>query len=113
MLQQKSYKELLYNNQIIKKGENCSKEYPKNCGVIDTLEQQLCIKEEENCPLYDIGIDQNYDSENYTYDGHIYYNNNNFTGNKEIFGRLILSDGQPFYPNKGYLWRKFVTDEDI
>jgi hypothetical protein len=71
------------------------------------LEQQLCIKEEENCPLYDVGIDQNNDTENYNYDNNIYYNNNNFTGNKTIIGKLLLSDGQPCYANKDYLWRKF------
>ena len=49
----KSYKELLYNGQIIKKGEQCPSAYQKNCGRLDTLEQELCIKEDEKCPLYD------------------------------------------------------------
>ena len=40
-----SYKDLLYNGQIIKKGEECPSEYKKNCGKIDTLKQELCIKE--------------------------------------------------------------------
>ena len=31
-----SYKDLLYNGQIIKKGETCPQEYQKNCGIIDT-----------------------------------------------------------------------------
>ena len=48
------YKDLLDNGQIIKKGEECPSEYKKNCGRIDTLEQELCIKENEKCPLYDI-----------------------------------------------------------
>jgi len=47
----KTYKELLYNGQIIKKGQECGTEYPKNCGIIDTLEQQLCIKNDEKCPF--------------------------------------------------------------
>ena len=51
-----SYKDLLYNGQIIKNGAECPKEYNKNCGRIDTLNQELCIKENEKCPLYDIGI---------------------------------------------------------
>ena len=67
-----SYKDLLYNNQIIKKGEQCSGKYNKNCGVIDTLGQELCIEEGNNCPLSDVGIDQNYDSENYYYENNIY-----------------------------------------
>lgn len=37
--EKKSYKEVLYNGQIIKKDESCGEEYPINCGIIDTLEQ--------------------------------------------------------------------------
>ncbi len=51
-----TYKELLYNGQIIKNNEECKNDYPKDCGIIDTLKQHLCIKENEKCPLYDIGI---------------------------------------------------------
>ena len=51
-----SYKTLLYNGQIIKKEEECNEKYPKDCGTIDTLNQHLCIKNNENCPLYDAGI---------------------------------------------------------
>ena len=61
-----SYRDLLYNGQIIKKGESCPQEY-KNCGIIDTLDQQLCIKNSENCPLYDVGIGKLDDTDNYIY----------------------------------------------
>ena len=53
------YIDLLNNDQIIKKGTNCPDKYPKNCGVIDTLLQELCIETEQNCPLYNIGIGNN------------------------------------------------------
>ena len=33
----------------IKNGTECPKEYNKNCGRIDTLNQQLCIKENKKC----------------------------------------------------------------
>ena len=46
-----SYRDLLNNGQIIKKGLECPLEYHKNCGKLDTLEQELCIKEKEKCPL--------------------------------------------------------------
>ena len=109
-----SYKDLLYNNQIIKKGEQCSEKYNKNCGVIDTLGQELCIERDKNCPLYDVGIDENYDSENYHYENNIYYNKNGFNANnKRIIGKLILSEGQPCYAAKDYLWRKFLSDEAV
>jgi len=54
-----SYKELLYNGQIIKKEEKCVNNYLKDCGTIDTLNQHLCIKNDESCLLYNIGIGEN------------------------------------------------------
>ena len=42
-----------YNGQIIKKGSKCPSDYPINCGILDTLEQELCIEEDEKCPFYE------------------------------------------------------------
>ena len=109
-----SYKDLLYNGQIIKKGAECPSEYKKNCGRIDTLEQELCIKEIDNCPLYDLGIGPQTDLVNYIYDekSNVYYNNNNYNkAPKTIIGRLVLSDGQPCYNSTEKLWRKFDKEE--
>ena len=114
----KSYRELLYNDQIIKKGENCKINY-KNCGTIDTLEQELCVKEDEDCPLYDVRIvDNNFENNDNNYytqsDSNIYYNNENYYMNvidKKIIGKLILNDGQPCYNINEKLWRKFSSDE--
>ena len=111
-----SYKELVKNGQIIKNGKECPKEYNKNCGRIDTLNQELCIKENEKCPLYDIGIGLSPDPENYIYDNNsnIYYNNDNYNAtNKIIIGRLILNDGQPCYQSNEKLWRQFNPMETI
>ena len=114
---QKSYKELLYNGQIIKQNENCKFGY-KNCGIIDTLKQKLCILIEDDCPLYDVGINddnKNYESDpNYIYDSSskIYYNSNNYEDeNKKIIGNLILNEGEPCYNPKEKLWRAFGTKE--
>ena len=109
-----SYKDLLYNGQIIKNGAECPKEYNKNCGRIDTLNQELCIKENEKCPLYDIGIGLPPNSGDYIYDNdsNIYYNNDNYNAaNKTIIGRLILNDGQPCYNSTEKLWRSFEYSE--
>ena len=62
-----SYRDLLYNGQIIKEGEKCGDKYKKDCGTIDTLNQHLCIKDTEKCPLYDIGIEEKKDSTYYNY----------------------------------------------
>ena len=109
-----SYKDLLYNGQIIKQGTECPKEYNKNCGRIDTLNQELCIKENEKCPLYDIGIGLPSDLDNYIYDNksNIYYNSDNYNFlNKAIIGRITLNDGQPCYNSSEKLWRSFYPSE--
>ena len=109
-----SYKDLLNNGQIIKHGTKCPKKYHKNCGRIDTLNQELCIKGNEKCPLYDIGIGLPPDSTNYIYnkDSNIYYNNDNYNKtNKTIIGKLILNDGQPCYQSSEKLWRQFSSSE--
>ena len=36
--------------------EKCPLEYSQNCGRLDTLEQELCIKYADKCPLYDLGF---------------------------------------------------------
>ena len=109
-----SYRDLLYNGQIIKKGESCPQEYNQNCGIIDTLDQQLCIKNSENCPLYDVGIGERLDTSNYYnyINADVYYNNENYNKeNKKIIGKLILNEGQPCYKIDEKLWRKFSSDE--
>ena len=109
-----SYINLLNNGQIIKNESECPSEFPKNCGKLDTLEQELCIKENEKCPLYDLGIGNKSDDDNYIYDeySNIYYNNDNYTKkNKTIIGRLILNDGQPCYNSLEKLWKKFNPEE--
>ena len=109
-----SYLELLNNGQIIKKGEECPSGYRKNCGTLDTLKQELCIKETENCPLYEVGLGSSPDSENYNYvpDVNVYYNNENYNKpNQKIIGRLVLNDGQPCYNATEKLWRKYSSKE--
>ena len=111
-----SYKTLLYNGQIIKKEENCGEKYPKDCGTIDTLNQHLCIEDNDKCPLYDVGIgDENdFNSSIYDYNDNagVYYNKNNYNeSDKKIIGKIILNDGQPCYKLNEKLWRKFDSDE--
>ena len=110
-----SYKELLYNNQIIKQNEKCPNGY-KNCGIIDTLGQILCMPIDDECPLYDVGIAEDNNTNNlyYTYNENakIYYNNINYNEpNKKIIGKLILNEGQPCYNINEKLWRKFISEE--
>jgi hypothetical protein len=106
-----TYRDLLYNGQIIKENENCKDNY-KSCGIIDTLNQKLCVSNSENCPLKDIYFGQ-INSIGYTYDPDldISYNNENYEGDEKIIGSLILNDGQPCLSVEEKLWRKFHSDE--
>ena len=75
-----------------KKGETYTQKYQKKCGMIDTLEQELCIKNEDNCPLYDVGIGQKTDITNYISksitEGNVYYNEEDYNDpNKRIIGK--------------------------
>ena len=112
-----SYQTLLNNGQIIKNEETCPQEYSKDCGIVDTLKQKLCVKGETNCPLYDVGIGQKSILDYNGYDkgsdsSDIYYNNNNYNNPiKKIIGKLILNDGQPCYYLNEKLWRKFYSRE--
>ena len=111
-----SYRDLLYNGQIIKKDETCKTGF-KDCGTIDTLKQKLCIRNDEQCPLYDVrlgSIDNSLISKyNTESNSDIYFNNANYEDmpNKKIIGKLILNDGQPCYNAQEKLWRKFNSDE--
>ena len=72
----KSYKDLLYNGQII--SGTCPEEFSKDCGIIDTLNQHLCIENGKICPLYEVGLGTAKDSESYEQnnDAMIYYSKN-------------------------------------
>ena len=114
-----SYKDLLYNDQIIKKGGTCKSGY-KNCGTIDTLEQELCVKINDPCPLYDVRLDSvNVNSEYNPVpntDPKIFYNNDNYESNrpnKKIIGKLVLNDGIPCYNVNEKLWNKLNTQEAV
>ena len=111
------YIELLYNGQIRKEEEQYNGDYTYDCGIVDTLNQHLYIKNGEKCPLYDAGIGNPNDLTNYNYIGDsfdLYYNNDNYYNNipnKKVIGKLILNDGQPCYKLNETLWRKFDSNE--
>ena len=53
-----SYRELLKTEQIIEKENNCPDNY-KSCGIIDTLERKLCVKNSDSCPINKRMIEDN------------------------------------------------------
>ena len=80
------------------------------------MNQRLCVKDGEKCPLYEVGIGSpKGDTNQYQYNDRnsdVYYNNDNYNKqDKIIIGKLILNDGQPCYRLDEKLWRKFVSEE--
>jgi len=67
----------------------------------------------KNVHLYDVGIGEINNDVNYVYDNNanIYYNKDNYIGDKLIIGKLILNDGQPCYNVNEKLWRTFYEEE--
>ena len=108
-----TYLDFLYNGQIIGENETCKNGF-KSCGIIDTLNQILCIEDNETCPLYDVkfGKQENNEDE-YIYDSYINisYNNENYKGEKKIIGKLTLNDGLPCLSVSEKLWKKFHKKE--
>ena len=91
---------------------NALKNIIKKVGKIDTLEQELCIKNIELCSLYDVGLGLQTDLDNYNEDSKTYYNKENYNkDDKAIIDRLILSDGMPCYNSNEKLCRKFDSEE--
>ena len=58
----KNYKTFLENS--VSKNENCKKGF-KSCGYLDSLEQKLCVLENEKCPINDILINKDQELTNY------------------------------------------------
>ena len=120
----KTYEELLNNGNIIKKNSECKNGY-KNCGVIDTLEQQLCLPENISCPINDIQIiDSSYDSfiNPYKEKGYDFKESRSYSENRETFrvtflysnnqtdksiiGRILLSANWPCANPTEFSWEK-------
>ena len=117
----KTYEELLNDGNIIKNLENCP-EGLRSCGIIDTLNQTLCLPTNLKCPLNDIeiiskdsSIADKYRQEGYSYE----YGSNNMMifytfsqTSKPIIGRILLNDELPCANPTQRSWRKSISYEN-
>jgi len=51
----KSYYNLLFSDSVVEENEECP-EGTKNCGYIDTINNKLCLKKDQDCPISYIQI---------------------------------------------------------
>ena len=114
-----------YYNSSVEAGHNCSElgEVYKPCGILDSLNNILCLPENENCPINDIQINNNSTAENgYTTlplkDGsYLHYSNKQV--DKKIYLELIVNQDTPCYNykketnNKILNYSLFIDPDDI
>lgn len=87
----KSYYELLFSDSVVEENEDCP-EGTKNCGYIDTLNNKLCLKKDQDCPISYIQIrDKNSSPPDATHlkkitgqDITLYYSNDPYANKSEI-----------------------------
>lgn len=102
----KSYFEL----NLVNKNERCSQKY-KKCGIIDSLQNYLCVPENEICPLNKIEFMQGMENvrietSNKKLDGKI------FSSFKIAEKQLCLNNNQRYFSEKDYLLINTLKDNE-
>jgi len=111
---QRTYEYLLKHS-----GEKCEENF-KQCGIMDTLGNIMCIPKEDECPVNDIVIDTKNNNDsllnseyNISYPEYLEENNlalyySNKATDQKILTYLAINEGTKYYINKD----NFVFDED-
>jgi hypothetical protein len=90
-----------FDLNIVSKNERCSNKY-KKCGIIDTLDNYLCIPENELCPLNKIDFMKGIDSLKFDTSNH-YLNGKIFSSFKIAEKTLCLNNNQRFFTEKDHI----------
>ena len=104
-----------YASLLVHSGEKCEEHY-KKCGILDSLENIMCIPENDTCPINELKVDlvsnnNLYESKGYQSiplanlsdlsdlsKGYVLYYTNNAV-EKEIITKLLFSNETPLYIN--------------
>ena len=108
----KTYRQLLEEKKILPKNTECPSNY-KSCGIIDTLERQLCLEIEEECPInveYMNNLIYNdinlfLDKENILNENKLHNNNFSYDDNNQILSIFKISEGTPCIDPKEKNWK--------
>ena len=109
----KSYDDLIKNNLIIQKQNNCPIGM-KKCGIIDSLDNILCMNKYDDCPINDIIINSIEKIENYTniaLNDNLFFHYTNKMVNKKIVSDLFVFKGKPCYNSQEHNWEKYFPLE--
>lgn len=117
-----SYRDLIlkHSNQIVDKYKSCPKNFNRCCGIIDTLNRKLCVKDEDHCPINKEMISKQLSFNDYEKDLFIFekdsneYNDNNDDNeNSQILSLFKLSQKLPcINPKEKYWDYHYPLEED-
>ena len=109
----KSYDDLIKRNLIIQKQNNCPIGM-KKCGIIDSLDNILCMKKYDDCPINDIIINNTEKIENYTsiaLNDTLFFHCAGEMVNKKIVSDLFVFKGKPCYNSQEHNWEAYFPLE--
>ena len=102
-----------YINLIAPKNKNCP-EGKKQCGLLDSLGNKLCLDKKDICPLNDIKINYNPEMENYKtleLNEGLYLHFTNTKTDKYIISDLSVFQSEPCFYSQEYKWDTFYRFE--
>ena len=94
-----TYNYFYFLDNLSEDGKSCKDETYKQCAILDTLNQPMCVKQDEDCPINDILIKEgqehldNYDIIPLDNNKSIYYTNK--INDSKIIIDFQISNGQP------------------
>ena len=86
----------------------------KKCGIIDSLDNILCMKKYDDCPINDIIINNTEKIENYTsiaLNDTLFFHYTNKMVNKKIVSDLFVFKGKPCYNSQEHNWEAYFPLE--
>ena len=119
----KTIKDYFKEKNIYSKNENCPDDYI-SCGIIDTLDRKLCIKNSENCPINSNNVELQqalinfklYNNNYSVYSENVYNNyflNEEENNNDTIISTFKLSNGYPCIDVSERSWKLYLPKNQI
>ena len=105
----KTYKELIQANQIKNKSDPCPDNYI-SCGIIDTLDRKLCVKDGEECPITIKNISKIYSYNEYKENFELFINEKN-EDNAPIISLIEVGDNFPCMNYSEKVWKTYDAND--
>ena len=106
-----SYEDLLTFNYVIEKNKECPINM-KQCGIIDSFDNILCLDKSDICPLNNITIIQESDKKGIKLGDSTYLYFTNEAENNKTIADLYVFQRKPCYDSQEKHWKNFYELED-